>query len=123
MPTPRSFEETVSGFENSHRLVIHLVEDCAGEHVHRYGSAVVGVWRRAGTRREGDFETDDAFFRRIGELVFVDQLECREWGACERVLASGWGCLSGRSSLLDVIDWLFHFGDFGINHCEYRCFG
>ena len=30
MSTPRGFEETVSGFENSHRLVVHLVEDCAG---------------------------------------------------------------------------------------------
>jgi hypothetical protein len=33
------------------------------------------------------------------------------------------GMRSGRSTLLDVVDWLFHLGDFGVDHCEDQCFG
>jgi len=34
-----------------------------------------------------------------------------------------WGWLGGCMSLLDVVDWLFHLGDFGKDHCDNRCFG
>jgi hypothetical protein len=30
---------------------------------------------------------------------------------------------SGRRTLLDVVDWLFHLSDFGVDHREDRCSG
>ena len=81
VPAAGSFEEAISGFQHSHGLVVHFVEDGAGEDVHGYGSAVVGVRWRAGAGREGDFEADDAFVGGVGELVIVNELKCREWRA------------------------------------------
>lgn len=79
--TSGSFEEAVAGFQYSHGLVVHLVEHGASKNLHGCGSAVVGVWWRAGAGWEGDFETDDAFVGGVGELVLVHELKCREWGA------------------------------------------
>ena len=81
VPTPGSFEKAISGFQHSHGLVVHFVEDSAGEDVHGYGSAVVGMRWRTGAGRESDFEADDAFVGGVGELVFVHQFKRWERGA------------------------------------------
>lgn len=72
VPASGSFEEAFAGFQHCHRLVVHLVEDGAGEDVYGCGCAVVGVRWGAGSGWEGDFEADDAFVGGVGELVFVD---------------------------------------------------
>jgi len=71
MSTPWRFEEALAGLQHRHRLVVHLVEDGAGEDVHGDGGAVVGVRRGAGAGWEGDFEADDGFGGGIGEFVLV----------------------------------------------------
>jgi hypothetical protein len=76
------------------------------------------VWRRAGSGWEGDFEADDAFVRCVGELVLVHELKCWEWRAWEEMLGLWMGMRSGRRTLLDVVDWLFHLSNLGVDHCE-----
>lgn len=73
VPAAWSLIEALASSQHLHRLVVHLVENGAGEHVHGDRGAVVGVRWRAGSGRESDFEADDAFVGGVEEFVLVYQ--------------------------------------------------
>ena len=56
MPTPRRLVETLPSSLDRHRLVVHFVQNAPRQDVHGDAGAAVRVRRRAGSRREGDFE-------------------------------------------------------------------
>jgi hypothetical protein len=120
MPATRSFKKALTGFQNGHRLVVHLVQNSTGKHVHRHRSAGVDVWWRTGSWCEGDFEAEDAFVGGVGEFVLVHYLEIGEWRAEGRDLSEYVSLISlgGRSSL-DIVDGLFHLGNFRVNHDDF----
>ena len=84
MPTAGRLEEALAGLQDGHRLVVHFVQNGAGQDVHGYGGAVVRVRRRAGSWWESDFKAEDCFVGRVGEFVFVDDFEDGEGGALGR---------------------------------------
>lgn len=84
MPAAGRLEEALAGLQDGHRLVVHFVQNGAGQDVHGYGGAVVRVRRRAGSWWESDFKAEDCFVGRVGEFVFVDDFEDGEGGALGR---------------------------------------
>lgn len=61
--------------------------------MHGDKGAMVCVWRGLGAGREGDFQSEDGFVRRIENFVFIKDFEGGKWGA------GGDQCL-----LLELID-------------------
>jgi hypothetical protein len=108
MPATGRLEEALTSLLDGHRLVVHFVQDGAGEDVDGYGGAVMSVRRRAGSWREGDFQAQDCFVGCVEEFVFVDDFEDGEGGALGRGgLCQGLGSaltwsrvLRGRSNTL-----------------------
>lgn len=89
MSAPGRLVEAVPSLLDRHRVVVHLVQEGAGEHVHGDEGAVVRVRRTGCPGAKGDFHAQNALVGRVEELVFVEELEGGEGTAGEMGLVGG----------------------------------
>jgi len=72
---PGRLLKALSSHLNRHRVVVHFVQDGAGEYVYDDKGAMVGMRRDGCAGREGNFQRENAFVGGVEEFVLVEDFE------------------------------------------------